>query len=88
MLTAGSDYNQTEMSVSSMSSLTISSGELSGSLPIEVIDDIVKEQDETFLITVHIQDSCLPLVINGNNTFAITIIDNEGINYNYKSSNC
>ena len=59
--------------------LTISSGELYGSLDIDIIDDTVKEQNETFLITVHIQDSCLSLVINGNDTFTITITDNEGI---------
>ena len=78
ILTAGSDYSQTEISVPSMSSLTIGRGELSGSLSIEIIDDAVKEQNETFLITVLILDSCLPLVFDENDTFAITIIDNEG----------
>ena len=67
------------MTAPSTSSLTISSGELFGSLNIEIIDDTVKEQNETFLIAVHIQDSCLPLIIDGNDTFTITIIDNEGI---------
>ena len=75
ILTGELDYNQTTPSTSS---LIISSGELFGSLDIEIIDDTVKEQNETFLIAVRIQDSCLPLVIDGNNTFTVTIIDNEG----------
>lgn len=66
------------MNAPSTSSLTIRSGELFGSLSIEVIDDAVQEQNETFVITVQIQPSCLPLVINGNNNSTITIIDNEG----------
>ena len=75
ILTGELDYNQTTPSTSS---LTISSGELFGSFDIEIIDDTVKEQNETFLIAVRIQDSCLPLVIDGNDTFTVTIIDNEG----------
>lgn len=76
--TAGSDYNQAEMTTRSTSSVTISSGELFGSLNMEIIDDTVKEQNETFIIRVHVETSCLPLVIKGNNNFTITIIDNEG----------
>ena len=74
---AGSGYNQTELTAPS-TSLTIISGELSGSLKIEVNDDTVKEENETFLISVYIQDSCLPLVINRNNNFTITVIDDDG----------
>ena len=75
--TAGADNNQTKLTVPS-SSLTINSGELFGSVIVEVIDDTVKEENETFFVSVHIQKNCLPLVITGNNNFAITVIDDEG----------
>ena len=74
---AGADFNQTELTAPS-SSLTISSGELFASVNIEVNDDTVKEENKTFLISVLIQNNCLPLVINGNNNFTITVIDDEG----------
>lgn len=81
LFTGGLDYNHIEMAAPSVSSLIISSGEIFGSIKMKIIDDTIKEQNETFFITVHIQDNCLPLIINGNNTFTVTIIDNEGMYY-------
>jgi len=72
---AGSDYGQTGLLTSSV---TIPRGELSVSFSVNIIDDSVQEENETFSLTVDLQSSCLPITINGDHSFTITIIDDEG----------
>ena len=60
------------------SSVTIPSGGLFVSYSVDIIDDTVQEENETFSLTVDLQPSCLPVSINGDQSFTITIIDDEG----------
>ena len=45
---------------------------------MNIIDDTVQEENETFSLTVDLQSSCLPVTINGDHSYTITIIDDEG----------
>ena len=45
---------------------------------MNVVNDSVQEENETFSLTVDLQSSCLPITINGDHSFTITIIDDEG----------
>jgi len=45
---------------------------------VNIIDDTVQEENETFSLAVALQPSCLPVTINGDHSFIITIIDDEG----------
>ena len=46
---------------------------------MNIIDDTVQEENETFSLTVDLRPCCLPVAINGDHAFTITIIDDEGI---------
>lgn len=73
LIIAESDYSQT-----GISSVNIISGFMSGSMSINIIDNTIQEPNETFNVSFHLQESCLPISIIGNNSFTITIIDDEG----------
>jgi len=75
---AGSDYGQTGVSSPLTSTVTIPSGQVSVSFSVNIIDDTVQEENETFSLTIDLQSSCLPVTINGDHSFTITIIDDEG----------
>ena len=75
---AGLDYGHVGMSSPLTSSVTIPSGELSVSFSINIIDDTVQEENETFSLTVDLQSGLLLVTNNGNHSFIITIIDDEG----------
>ena len=77
---AGSDYGQTGVSSPLTSTVTIPSGELFASFSVNIIDDIIPEQNETFFITINVdpQHRHIPILINGDHSFTITIIDDEG----------
>jgi len=77
-LIAGSDYGQIGVSSPLSTSVTIPSGGLFVSYSVDIIDDTVQEENETFSLTVDLQPSCLPVNINGDQSFTITIIDDEG----------
>ena len=75
---AGSDYGQTGVPSPLTPSVTIPSEQLSVSFSVNIIDDSVQEENETFSLAVDLQSSCLPVTINGDHSFTITIIDDEG----------
>ena len=78
----GSDFSYVGLSSKLTSAFKIVSGSASGSISINIIDDTVQENNETFNVTLQLQplSSCLPvtLAIAGENSFTITIIDDEG----------
>ena len=45
---------------------------------MNIIDDSVQEQNETFILSIDPQHSYFPVTINGDYSFTITIIDDEG----------
>ena len=47
---------------------------------MNVVNDSIQEENETFSLTVDLQSSCLPVTINDDHSFTITIIDDEGNN--------
>jgi len=75
---AGSDYGQTGISSPVTSSVIIPSGQLSVRFSVNIINDAIREENETFSLTVDLQSGCLPVTINGEHSFTITIIDDEG----------
>ena len=74
----GSDYGQTGVLSPLTPTVTIPSGQVSVSFSVNIIDDSVQEENETFSLTVDLQSSCLPVTINGDHSYTITIIDDEG----------
>ena len=65
-------------SVTIPTSVTISSGELVAPFNVNITDDTIQEENETFSITFDLPSSCLPVTVNGDHSFTITIIDDEG----------
>ena len=45
---------------------------------MDIIDNTVQEKNKTLSLTVDLQSGCLPVTINGDHSFTITIIDDEG----------
>jgi len=72
------DYGQTGLSSPLTSTLTIPSGELSVSFSVDIMDDKISEQNETFIVTIDLQPSYIPVLFSSNQSFTITIIDDEG----------
>ena len=70
-LTAGEDYNVTQQS------LVIPAGSTSSSYSIDIINDMIHEDDETFEITLTISPTCLSISVD-NSSAAVTIFDNDG----------
>ena len=67
------DYNAT----ASVFNVTISAGAISSSFNINIIDDVIHEDIETFNITIRLLPSCLSLSL-GISSSTVNIIDNDG----------
>ena len=76
---AGSDYGQAGLSSPFESFATILHGELFVLHNVDIIDDTVQEDNETFSLAVNLQSTCLPVFIVDDQLYNITILDNEGI---------
>jgi len=71
-LTAGEDYNVTQQS------LVIPAGSTSSSYSIDIINDMIHENDETFNITITFLPSCLSIIFD-HNVSTVIILDDEGM---------
>ena len=67
------DYNVT----ASVFNVTVSAGAISSSFNIDIIDDDIHEDNETFNITMRLLPSCLSLYLNVSSS-TVTIIDDDG----------
>ena len=70
---AGVDY---AMSTALVFNVTISAGSTSSSFSIDIINDMIQEDNETFNIAIILLPSCLSLSV-GNSSSTVTITDNE-----------
>jgi len=50
---------------------------MSVSFSVNIINDAIQEENETFSFVVNLQSGCLPVTIKGDDSFTITIIDDE-----------
>ena len=69
------------MSSPLMFNVTISAGSLSLSFDVDIINDMIQEDNETFNIAIRLLPSCLSLSL-GTSSSTVTIIDNDGTNNN------
>ena len=76
LYTAGVDY---AMSIAPVFNVTITAGSTSSSFNVDIIDDKIQEDNETFNITIRLLPSHLLLLL-GTSSSTITIIDNDGNN--------
>ena len=72
---AGVDYVMSSVLVFNV---TISAGSTSSSFSIDIINDMIQEDNETFNITIRLLPSCLSLSL-GISSSTVTIIDDEGM---------
>ena len=79
---AGVDY---AMSTALVFNITISAGSTSSSFSIDIINDMIQEDNETFNIAIRLLPSCLSLSL-GTSSSTVMIIDDEGIYSNKCSS--
>ena len=73
---AGVDY---VMSSALVFNVTISAGSTSSSFSIDIINDMIQEDNETFNIAIRLLPSCLSLSL-GTSSSIVMIIDNDGTN--------
>ena len=78
MYTAGDDY---AMSTALVFNVTISAGSLTSSFDVDIINDNIQEDNETFNIAIRLLPSCLSLSL-GTSSSTVMIIDNDGTNNN------
>ena len=71
-LTAGEDYNITQQS------LIIPAGSTSSSYSVDIINDVIHEDDETFNVAITLLPSCLSIIVDHNVTI-VTILDDESM---------
>ena len=69
------------MSTALMFNITITAGSSSESFDVDIIDDMILEDNETFNIAIRLLPSCLSLSL-GTSSSTVTIIDNDGTNNN------
>ena len=69
------------MSSPLMFNVTISAGLLSQSFDVDIINDMIQEDNETFNIAIRLLPSCLSLSL-GTSSSTVIIIDNDGTNNN------
>ena len=69
------------MSTALMFNVTISTGSSSESFDVDIIDDMIQEDNETFNIAIRLLPSCLSLSL-GTSSSTVTIIDDDGTNNN------
>ena len=72
---AGVDYFMSSVLVFNV---TISVGSTSSSFSIDIINDMIQEDNETFNITIRLLPSFLSLSL-GTSSSTVTIIDDEGM---------
>ena len=72
------------MSTALIFNVTISAGSNSSSFSIDIIDDMIQEDNETFDITIILLPSCLSLSL-GTSSSTVMIIDDDG-SYSNKCS--
>jgi len=60
--------------------VTITAGMTSSSFDVDIIDNMEKDGDKMFTITIRLISTCLPVTI-GSDTTKVTITDDEGIKY-------
>ena len=72
------------MSTALVFNVTISAGSTSSSFSIDIINDMIQEDNETFNIAIRLLSSCLSLSLNTSSS-TVMIIDDDGI-YNNKCS--
>ena len=71
---AGVDY---AMSSALVFNVTISAGSTSSSFSIDIINDMIQEDNETFNIAIRLLPSCLTLSL-GISSSTVMIIDDDG----------
>ena len=71
---AGVDY---AMSSAPVFNVTISAGSTSSSFSIDIINDMIQEDNETFNIAIRLLPSCLTLSL-GISSSTVMIIDDDG----------
>ena len=76
--TAGLDY---AMSTGLVFNVTISVGSLTSSFDVDINNNMIHEDNETFNIAIRLLPSCLLLSL-GTSSSTVTIIDNDGTNNN------
>ena len=69
--TAGLDYNV----INSLFNVTITAGTASSSFDIDIINDVIHEDNETFNIAIRLFPSCLSSSLNISSS-TVTIINN------------
>ena len=72
IFTAGMDYNVT----ASVFNVTISAGAISSSFNVDIIDDVIHEENETFNITITLLSCCS--FIYDISSSVVNIVDNDG----------
>ena len=65
------------MSIALMFNVTISAGSSSQSFDVDIINDMIQEDNETFNIAIRLLPSCLSLSL-GTSSSTVTIIDDDG----------
>ena len=71
--TGGEDYNVTQQSL-----LIIPAGSTSSLYSVDIINDMIHEDDETFDITITLMATCLSISVD-RNVATVTILDDEGM---------
>ena len=69
--TVGEDYNVTQQS------LLIPAGLTSSLYSVDIINDMIHEDDETFDITIILMTTCLSISVDDNST-TVTILNHGG----------
>ena len=67
------------MSTALVSNVTITAGSRFSSFGVDIINDMIQEDNETFNIAIRLLPSCLSLSL-GTSSSTVTIIDNDGTN--------
>ena len=78
LYTAEVDY---AMSSELVFNVTISTGSTLSSISVDIINDMIQEDNETFSIAIRLLPSCLLLSL-GTSSSTVTIIDNDGTHNN------
>ena len=81
---AGVDYAMST-ALSLVFNVTISAESTSSSFSIDIINDMIQEDNETFNIAIRLLPSCLSLSL-GTSSSTVMIIDDDGIYSNKCSS--
>ena len=66
--------------------VTISAGSTSSSFSVDIINDMIQEDNETFNITIRLLPTCLSLTL-GTSSSTVAITDNDGNSNNMYISN-